>query len=364
MLSSHLRNERNKISELKVILFLIICCLTFPCSEARLRRDTAVNEKNNSSFLDIYKLNNTLESYIVGGYEVNSPTEYPFLVSILEVDFWSNKALHNCGGTLIAPDVVLTAAHCVEFSATRIVHVGKHNWNSDYGVEKFRVLKTYLHPFFEGRNGFNYDVALLKISGKASKAPVKLANGPINPGEAIRVVGWGKTSENGSPSSELLEAQLTVLSENACKRVYGNYVTDSMICAYAYGRDSCQGDSGGPALAKDITGTIQVGVTSWGVGCGENPGVYTNLYAPSIMDFINKNICQDLSPESCDNGIFYGVKTSSSTNQSGEFDKCKNVDETTCKKVAQFAWLNCFFSSNDCPEVCCPNSCISDKGCF
>jgi len=329
-----------------------------------------INEKNSSNFLGMYKLNNTLESYIVGGYEVNSPFEYPYLVSILEVDYWTNKAFHNCGGTLIAPDVVLTAAHCVENKAKRIVQTGRYNWNYNNGVDGFNVLQTHIHPYFNMRNGFDHDIALVKLSGKSSQMPVELRGENENKnGETVTVVGWGKTSEYGNPSPELLEANVKTISTNDCKKFYGPYITDAMVCAYGYGKDACQGDSGGPALVKDVAGTKQIGIISWGVGCGENPGVYTNLFTPSVMNFINEKICQQLSPESCTDGIFYGTKDgsgSSWTNENenvGGFDKCRNVNENQCMNVALFPWFNCFFSYKDCPEVCCPNSCISEIGC-
>jgi len=369
MLSLYSVGEKNKFCDLKGVLLLLIFFLSLPSHcEARLGRDEEVNEKNSSNFLGMYKLNNTLESYIVGGYEVNSPFEYPYLVSILEVDFWTNKAFHNCGGTLIAPDVVLTAAHCVENKAKRLVQTGRYNWNYNNGVDGFNVLQTHIHPYFDMRNGFDHDIALVKLSGKSSQMPVELRGENENKnGETVTVVGWGKTSEYGNPSPELLEANVKTISTNDCKKFYGPYITDAMVCAHGYGKDACQGDSGGPALVKDVAGTKQIGIISWGVGCGENPGVYTNLFTPSVMNFINEKMCQQLSPESCTDGIFYGTKDGSGSSNENEnvggFDKCRNVNENQCMNVALFPWFNCYFSYKDCPEVCCPNSCISEIGC-
>lgn len=133
----------------------------------------------------------------------------------------------------------------------------------------------------------------------------------------------------------------------------------------------------GPALLKDSNGaTYQVGIVSWGDGCGENAGVYTNLENPSIVEFINTYMCQKLSPESCIDDVFYGTdetettaaqnvitETDNSNDISETYDKCKNIDDSSCFMVAQSPWLGCYFSYQECPEICCPKSCDPSRGC-
>jgi len=269
-----------------------------------------LNESMVSNFSNLMKLNNTSlkNGYIVGGYRVKSRYNYPSIVAIFEIDLWSGNGYYSCAGTLLTPDIVLTAAHCVDDMIPKVVQTGRFSWNDEFGVETFEIAEKYIHPNFI-KNFFYNDVALVKLKGRASAKPARLNLGKrsVKVGDVITIIGWGKTSDGGKPSSDLLETKVSVISKEKCKKSYGSIVSSSMFCSHTKGRDACQGDSGGPAF--DNSGSYQVGIISFGQGCAEYPGVYTDLSDPGIMKFINLYMCELLSPNSCENGNFKYDKT-------------------------------------------------------
>jgi trypsin len=105
--------------------------------------------------------------------------------------------------------------------------------------------------------------------------PIKLNKDRIQPGKYALVSGWGSTKEGGYSSWTLQKVVVPVVQQWRCKRLYKTEViTSNMFCAGTTGRDSCQGDSGG-AIVYD---NRQIGIVSWGEGCGRIfPGVYTNV---------------------------------------------------------------------------------------
>jgi len=207
-----------------------------------------------------------------------------------------------CGGSLVAPDVVVTAGHCCDgMSASQLgVVVGSHElYSDDPDQEAFAVREVKLHEGYDHSTITN-DICLLFLDGEADFSSPNI--GPIAlptngeeyaEGTECIVSGWGTTSAGGSLASTLQKVTVPVVSDDHCRDSYGQSdITDSMICAGLDqgGKDSCQGDSGGPFMC----GNQLSGVVSWGYGCAEAgyPGVYTQT--SYFIDWIMENA--DLGP--------------------------------------------------------------------
>jgi len=231
-------------------------------------------------------------SRIVGG-TTTDVNEWPWQVALM---YGSQQF---CGGSLINNRYVLTAAHCIDgLSASALtIRLGEHRISitGETSVVTRSVSQIIGHPSYNEDTLVN-DIALLKLSSPVtvSETVLPVCMPPKNPTYANKVAtatGWGATSSGGSTSDVLREVDVTVLSNSECQSSnYGSAITDTMLCAGSTGKDSCQGDSGGPLVFKDGGGNYdQIGVVSWGVGCGSSgyPGVYTRVN--KYLSWIEKN---------------------------------------------------------------------------
>ncbi|XP_063599168.1 trypsin epsilon-like [Penaeus indicus] len=244
------------------------------------------------NFDDTCRCGQKAASRIVGG-TTTGVNEWPWQAALM---YGSQQF---CGGSLINDRYVLTAAHCTESmrASDLTIRLAEHrlSTSSETSVVSRSVSQIIEHPNYQPGNEIN-DIALVKLSSpvKVSDTVLPVCMPPPKPtyaGKTATVTGWGTTSSGGSSSDTLREVDVTVLSNTACQSgSYGSAIQDTMLCAGSTGKDSCQGDSGGPLVFKDGGGNYdQIGVVSWGVGCGARgyPGVYTRVN--SYLDWIKTN---------------------------------------------------------------------------
>ncbi len=234
----------------------------------------------------------TRETKITGGV-TGLISDFPWQVYYISGNF-------RCGGSIISPDWVVTAAHCTKDDAgnpipvaTMSVKVGSNNpgnnanLNNTVDGKRYIVSQVIVHEAYNSQTNLN-DIALLKISGPINfpnATPIKLvtstdvANGAILPGVMSWVTGYGlvNVSPNILPSS-LQKVQLPIVSNLQASTVWGTIPSTDLMAGYLNGnKDACSGDSGGP-LVVPVFGEFKLaGIVSWGSANCDTYGAYTRV---------------------------------------------------------------------------------------
>ncbi|XP_039994352.1 tissue-type plasminogen activator-like [Xiphias gladius] len=231
---------------------------------------------------------------IVGG-SFTSIQSHPWVAAIFKQHYQ-----FLCGGSLIAPCWVLTAAHCfTDGEGTEIKHLsvylGKSALNeTDVDREqRFTVEKLIIHQKYN-ESSFDNDIALLKLKSRNGECAMKSASArtvclppfhtKLPAGFQCSVAGFGRERYMAWQYSKYLKgAEVRLVSQTDCKSesYYGDRITKNMICAGSpdWSVDACKGDSGGPLVCEGFGRMFLFGVVSWGEKCAEKnkPGVYTQV---------------------------------------------------------------------------------------
>ncbi len=249
-------------------------------------------------------------SAIIDG-RVAQPGAYPWMVALVSNSVRPENAPSGqfCGGVLIAPKRVVTAAHCLEGLGSprqfRVI-VGRSRLSASDGEQI--AVRAYGHEprFGNGSDSdtIPYDIGIVELARAASSPPIALLGASemaaVAPGSAVKMIGWGAIRQvTPGPftdaveilSDTLREADLQIISNDQCERVNGRFfVVGLMTCVVDPVRGSgvaCHGDSGGPLLAQTPGGWRLLGVTSFGTDGCDAPGVPAVFAsAPGMAHFI------------------------------------------------------------------------------
>ncbi|XP_072043217.1 ovochymase-2-like [Amphiura filiformis] len=233
------------------------------------------------------------ETQIVGGQPAQEG-EYPWQAAVY-VD-----GRRICGASLVAPDWIITAAHCIDVLNDPPIYEFMLGSNSLSDIsensQKIPCSGVYVHPMYgeNANSSYDADIALMKMERpfeitdhvRTVCVPQMSQEDEFETDTPVTITGWGTTFEGGPQNPDLFEVTVPVVDQQQCVDYYApEPITDNMICAGLPegGKDSCQGDSGGPlvGLIKNPDGDRWYlgGVVSWGFGCArpELPGVYTRV---------------------------------------------------------------------------------------
>ncbi|XKL61844.1 hypothetical protein PGB90_001677 [Kerria lacca] len=252
---------------------------------------------------ELFKLNKTNQvPRLINGKE-SQRGAWPWQVSLQLLHPKFGLIKHWCGGVLIFPSWILTAAHCIhneifslKLAALWTAVLGEWNREIEENTEmRIPIENIFVHEHF---HNYQHDIALLKLSRATGIGTVCLPRGSdLDLTNLCMATGWGKTTPKGPLSTTLRQIRVPIHNNSICKAKYGSSISiqSSHLCGGKLDGKfgACIGDSGGPLQCILQDGRwFLAGITSFGSGCAKPgyPDVYTKLsfYIPWIKNHIEK----------------------------------------------------------------------------
>ena len=264
-------------------LYLLSIMLVFSLVQVKI-----VNANNRADTSEI-------EEKIING-DRSGEDDWPWMAHIIMTDKTGSR--FACGGTLVDPEWVLTAAHCAEDFVAMDILLGQNNLQGT-GGENISVDEIIIHPDFDSERLYA-DIALLHLERPSSLEPAALSSNfdfQNEIGNTALAIGWGITSQSDffgdTRTSKLQEVELTLKRNDTCDEP--NLKPDNVICLGVFDKKStCKGDSGGPLIIFNSTNQRweQIGITSFGLkeGCISPIGISVFTQVDKYMQFIDSTI--------------------------------------------------------------------------
>ncbi|XP_018419337.1 PREDICTED: urokinase-type plasminogen activator [Nanorana parkeri] len=250
---------------------------------------------------------------------MSSPVEsQPWIATLYQISRRNKQQYFQCGGSLINPCWVVTAAHCFpdgEFPEPKdyAIVLGKTNIDetNEFREQKFLVEKIIRHQHYSDQtNALDNDIALVKIrseSGECAAMTDQVQTVCLPPsdlklegGTKCEIAGFGKETYDSIKYSQVLKSStVQIISQEVCQseEYYGKLINRNMFCAGdpTWKVDACKGDSGGPLICQYNGQMVLYGIISWGDECAKKnkPGVYTRM--TNYLTWIEKNMAQSAS---------------------------------------------------------------------
>ncbi|XP_070494753.1 uncharacterized protein [Chironomus tepperi] len=376
--------QSKRTSEIKVCRFIgsrpIVCCPGTQKPSNSIPTIKKSSKKFQNSLCRNIKPSLKIDNHIINGKKAGVG-EFPFQAVL---GYRNGNAFDfRCGGSLIADNIVLTAAHCVSRTDDMpiIVRLGKTSIDlqdseddttaQDIGIETIKI-----HPQHSKRSG-HYDIALIKLRRPATLTnfvqTICLSSDDNNLPRNFVITGFGRVDPKTSETSNwLLKGNVALYPYDTCRKTFAEHkktIIDSQICAFSNsGTGNCHGDSGGPMSYEQDGLRYLYGIISFGIGCGSNyPLVYTKVN--KFLDWIDTEMLN------LDEFLKYEDEIPIEDFQLEQDEKCvlKNNQQGICKEFSRCDFARQLYESKKSSEitkckrignrpfVCCPSDFKSDS---